>query len=89
MQLQVQPGETGQATVTLTPSSTSFVQNKLHLSSNDPDEPLVEVHLFGGQRRETRADTAPEFNLNDLAGRQHRLSDFRGQVVLLAFFALW
>lgn len=33
--------------------------------------------------------TAPDFELADLDGRMHRLSDHRGQVVLLNFWATW
>jgi peroxiredoxin len=33
--------------------------------------------------------TAPDFELTDLEGRMHRLSDLRGQVVLLNFWATW
>lgn len=33
--------------------------------------------------------TAPDFVLNDLSGRQVRLSDYRGKVVLLNFWATW
>lgn len=32
---------------------------------------------------------APEFELEDLSGRQVSLSDFRGQVVLVNFWATW
>ena len=37
------------------------------------------------------ADTpqAPEFVLRDLDGNQHRLSDYRGQVVIINFWATW
>jgi peroxiredoxin len=33
--------------------------------------------------------TAPDFALKDLAGRNQRLSEFRGDVVVLAFWASW
>jgi len=32
---------------------------------------------------------APDFKLNDLNGKQVSLSDFRGKVVLLNFWATW
>ncbi len=32
---------------------------------------------------------APDFVLNDLDGNQHRLSDYRGQVVIINFWATW
>jgi peroxiredoxin len=34
-------------------------------------------------------DPAPDFNLSDIYGNQHRLSDYRGKVVLLNFWAKW
>ncbi|NDG42002.1 MAG: TlpA family protein disulfide reductase, partial [Betaproteobacteria bacterium] len=32
---------------------------------------------------------APDFELPDLAGQTHRLSDYRGKKVLLATWASW
>ncbi len=32
---------------------------------------------------------APDFTLKDLDGKSHRLSDYRGQVVILNFWATW
>lgn len=34
-------------------------------------------------------DIAPDFVVSDLAGNRHRLSDYRGYVVLLNFWASW
>jgi peroxiredoxin len=33
--------------------------------------------------------TAPDFALEDLAGKQHKLSDYRGKKVMLVFWATW
>jgi len=33
--------------------------------------------------------TAPDFALKDLAGREHKLSDYRGKKVMLVFWATW
>ena len=33
--------------------------------------------------------TAPEFALRDLAGKSHRLAEWRGKLVLLNFWATW
>ena len=35
------------------------------------------------------ASAAPDFTLNDVAGARRSLSDFRGKVVLLDFWATW
>lgn len=34
-------------------------------------------------------DAAPDFRLEDLAGRTHRLTGMRGEVVILAYWATW
>lgn len=36
-----------------------------------------------------KGDPAPDFTLSDIHGKQHRLSDYRGKVVLLNFWATW
>ena len=38
---------------------------------------------------QTKGDTAPDFTLQALDGKTMRLSDFRGQAVLLNFWATW
>ncbi len=44
----------------------------------------------GAQRREALSSRdAPDFDLPDLSGTTHRLSDFRGRKVLLAVWASW
>jgi peroxiredoxin len=34
-------------------------------------------------------DKAPEFELDDMRGQHHRLSDYRGKIVLINFWASW
>jgi cytochrome c biogenesis protein CcmG/thiol:disulfide interchange protein DsbE len=40
-------------------------------------------------RRTATLRPAPDFSLTDLSGRNFRLSDYRGQVVVLDFWATW
>lgn len=53
---------------------------------------LFSVAVIGCSRQEEpviEGKVAPDFTLKDLAGRQVRLSDFRGKVVFLNFWATW
>lgn len=42
-----------------------------------------------GDLRSWSNGPTPDLQLTDLAGRSHRLADYRGQVVLLNFWATW
>jgi peroxiredoxin len=42
-----------------------------------------------GSRVPIQGTTAPEFQLTDLEGQHHRLSNYRGKVILLNFWATW
>lgn len=53
---------------------------------------LLTATIVGCSRQEepvVEGKVAPDFTLKDLAGRQVRLSDFRGKVVFLNFWATW
>ena len=54
---------------------------------------LMGVLVYGcspkEEAAESNASAAPDFSLQDLGGRTYRLSDFRGDVVILNFFATW
>jgi peroxiredoxin len=56
------------------------LRNWGYLPGGLPTEPAL-VH--------SRALAAPDFSLPDLDGNSHRLSSFRGKVVLLHFWATW
>jgi len=52
--------------------------------------PFSEAQQAGkGLTQLTNTPPAPDFVLNDLDGKQHRLSDYRGQVVIINFWATW
>ncbi len=68
--------------------NTTFPGN-LKLFSNDADEAVMRIDLFGGGSRPPDGSIAPEFTLEDLNGNSHSLSDFRGKVVVMALFASW
>jgi hypothetical protein len=56
----------------------------------DPAGTAWAIGRDGEAREETRQSlVAPDFELPDLEGRMHRLSDVRGRKVLLASWASW
>ena len=54
-----------------------------------PDGEPIEVGVAEGQSRALVGAPAPDFTLLDLAGQPVTLSTFRGQVVILNFWASW
>ena len=50
---------------------------------------LVGLAVVGRARAPRLPEVAPEFALTDVDGRQVNLSDFRGQTVVLNFWATW
>lgn len=56
----------------------------------DDDERGVAIGASSRARIEAlQSLDAPDFSLPDLAGKVHRLSDYRGKKILLAAFASW
>lgn len=47
------------------------------------------AHVPAGTRVAALGEPAPDLALTDLAGRSHRLSDYRGHRVLVNFWASW
>jgi peroxiredoxin len=62
---------------------TSFARNFLWQGSASSNQPFVGITKIGERR------TAPDFTLPDNSGEPIRLSSFRGQVILLNFWATW
>ena len=51
---------------------------------------LMPVHSsLAGELKPYTGPALPDFTLNDMQGKAHRLSDYRGKVVLLNFWATW
>jgi hypothetical protein len=63
----------------------------IKITSDDTDEDVLTFPLQADDRPLDLAigDVAPAFTHTDLDGVQHSLSDYRGRVVVMAFFANW
>ncbi len=84
------PSDTGELQITFTRSFESSTNTTFIISSDDPDESERSLTAqITDARFLQEGELAPDFTLNDLGGIPHSLSDFSGQVVVLAFFASW
>ncbi|MGC6510524.1 MAG: hypothetical protein ACON4U_19055 [Myxococcota bacterium] len=80
-------GESGWLRITTTED---FDTAEVCIASNDPDEPVQRIKVTASGEGGTDLGTAaPDFTLVDLEGQSHTLSDYRGQPVLLCYFATW
>lgn len=63
------------------------------VASAEQKKSLVDVirnaRTWGPAYESWYGKTAPDFALKDLAGREHKLSDYRGKKVMLVFWATW
>ena len=80
-------GERGQ--LRLTAPADDFDEATVCIASNDPDNPVQEITVVGGQTENGVGSAAPDFTLTDLDGVSHTLSDQRGKPVVLVYFATW
>ena len=88
--LEIPPGESGR--LRLSYSGGGTLDAGLCLQTNDPDEPLFRMRIRDGASgidRDYLGTEAPDFDLEDLTGTPHRLSDQRGHPVVLVYFATW
>jgi len=49
----------------------------------------ITILIFSNSIGDSKSKKYPEFSLKNLEGRQVRLSDYRGKVVLINFWATW
>ena len=85
----VQPGSSKKVAITYLATSSTNISKTVLFPSNDFDEPDYEIRLYAGSSGLSPGDPAPTFTLNDIDGKSFSLDDYRGKIVLLAFFASW
>ena len=83
----VAPGATEVLELVFEPTDSQTASGTLELRSDDPDEPIVRLRLVGNRAGLGVGDPSPEVVVNLLSGGEWRLSEQRGQVVVLAYFA--
>jgi hypothetical protein len=82
----------GSRTLTLTlDGEATGLSASICIASSDPDTPTQELLVVSNEDggRAGVGIVAPDFELADLDGDTHRLSDLRGRPVVLAYFATW
>jgi hypothetical protein len=86
--LSLAPGESSELVFAHGGSQTVDLRHA-ELTTNDPDEPLVEIQVRIGSNRVFVGDPAPDFSYTALNGTQqnYALEDQRGHVVMLSYFA--
>jgi len=87
----IPPGGTHEVTVSFTHAEPGYDATFLKIESDDPDEPAITLPVTADDHPDLLdvGDEALEFTLTDIDGAAHRLSNYRGRVVVLAFFANW
>jgi hypothetical protein len=85
----IQPDEERVITITYTPTLLDGQLETITIHSNDTDDPSVTVNVWGNDIDLRVGDHAPDFTLSLLDGEEVTLSELRGSVVVLSFFASW
>ena len=84
---EVPPGGQRLLEIRFAPNASGPANSRLTVKSDDPDEPNAVTELVANQAGLQKGDRVPDLTFTDLSGFTHRLSDVRGQPVLLAYFA--
>ncbi len=89
-ELHIGPGREAELKITMTPTHDTNLTDQVHLESNDPDNTLFKIRVFGGSSGASVGDRASDFSLPALRDEQiYTLSEMRGKVVVLSLFASW
>jgi len=85
------PGASQDVTVTFNHVVAGYDGTFLRIKSDDTDEPQVTMPLTADDNPNQLdiGEYAPDFSLVDMGGAVHSLSQYRGKVVVVAFFANW
>ena len=86
-QLTLEPGASGVLELLVTASSSDMEVGSLTLTSNDPDEAAVSLTLVANRPGIGVGEAVEDIEVELLDGSTWRLSEHRGEVVLLAYFA--
>ncbi len=89
MPFDIAAGEDQQVTLTYTPTILDGTEEEITFFSNDTDDPAFGINVWGNDVDLRVGDEAPDFTLPLLDGGELTLSDLRGSIVVLSFFASW
>jgi hypothetical protein len=87
----IPPGGTHEVGVEFFHSAPGYDATFIKVTSDDSDEGLISfpVQADDNPQQLNLGDIAPGFTHSDAGGAVHQLSDYRGRVVVMAFFANW
>ena len=85
------PGTSAEVTLTYAPEVEGYDATFLRIGSDDSDEGVITFPVTADDQPWVLevGDEAPDFTLADMDGVLHSLSDYRGRIVVAAFFANW
>ncbi|MAE69714.1 MAG: hypothetical protein CME06_04500 [Gemmatimonadetes bacterium] len=82
-------GDQRDLVITYTASEEEIGIQRFTIRSNDTDDPALRFSVQGNSADLNVGDPAPDFTIPVLDGETVTLSDLRGSVVVLTFFASW
>ncbi len=91
LSFSIAAGDSRDVTLRFTPSAPGFDATFINVYSDDGDEPIVRVSVTADDNPSSLdvGEEAIDFALVDMDGVTHKLSDYLGKVVVMAFFANW